>query len=134
MRSVLALVSLLAMMPAFSAETTVKCEIDGDVLGPQMVSWNSDTGVADIYLEDGHHRSVVTRTQMRETGHKVNLMFKGIGEDAETEFMVFPTMGGHMIVGVGYDYADGQRYLSTSQGHFQATCENLPRNSALFGS
>lgn len=129
----LAILSLLLTMPAIAAETVVTCKVDGDILGPQSVSWSSDTGVADISLEDGRHRGVVTRTQMFDTGHKVNLMFKGVGSDAETEFMVFPTIGGHMIVGVGYEYADGERYLATSKGHFQATCDNLPRNAALFG-
>lgn len=134
MRSVLAVLSLLSAMPAFAVETVVTCKVDGDILGPQRVSWNPDTGVADISLEDGPHRGVVTRTQMRETGHKVNLMFRGIGSEAETEFMIFPTVGGHMIVGVGYEYADGKRYLATSHGHFQATCDNLPRNAARFGN
>ena len=118
---------LLGLWLTFAASFQVSaermnCKVEGDVLGPQRLTWNAKTKVAEIDLESGTYRGVVARIQQRENGQKVNFVFKGIDGEAETEFMIFPAAAGYGVVGVGYDYADGERFLATSHGHYPAAC------------
>ena len=119
----IALGVLLTFAASFqvSAER-MNCKVEGDVLGPQRLTWSATTKVAEIDLESGTYRGVVSRVQQRENGQKVNFIFKGVEGEAETEFMIFPAAAGYGVVGVGYDYADGERSLATSHGHYPAAC------------
>ena len=111
------------LMASFSASAErVSCKVEGDVLGPQRLAWDTETGVAEIDLESGTRHGVVTRVEPRGNGAKVNFIFKGIDSEEETEFMIFPAAVGYGLVGVGYNYAEGKKYLATSHGHFQASC------------
>ena len=135
MRGLIFAASMLLGLPvAATAATVTRCTIDGDILGPSLVSWDSESRVAEITLDDHSvHKGRVTRTQDREPRGSVraegevaqadNLLFTTIGARDETEFLVFPTATGSAIFGVGYDYVDGIRYLATSQGHWQARCD-----------
>ena len=111
------------LMASFSASAErMSCKVEGDVLGPQRLTWDTNTGAAEIDLESGARHGVVTRVEPRENGQKVNFIFKGVDSEAETEFMIVPGAVGYVLVGVGYNYADGKKYLATSHGHFQAKC------------
>ena len=113
-------------LPA-TAETTI-CKIDGELIGPETVSWSTDTQKAKLKLHGETLEGQMTwQRKHSDQGNAVNLTFKPkdplFGD--EFEFTVFPTDAGHRILGVAYKYHEGVRHLYFSQGNYAATCSSL---------
>lgn len=135
MRGLIFATAVLLGSPVMATAATTTCTIDGDILGPLLVSWDAGTRVARITLDDhSEHTGRVTRMQDREPrgadgrgegelAQAVNLLFTTIGDEDETEYRVVPTATGSAIFGVGYDLVDGTRYLATHHHLWQARCD-----------
>lgn len=135
MRGLFFAIAVALWVPSMATAATTRCTIDGDVLGPRLVSWDTGSGVAEITLGDHSvHKGRVTRVQDREPraaagrgqgelAQAVNLRFDSIGSNDETEYMVIPTATGSAIFGAGYDDVEGARYLAAHHHILQAHCD-----------
>ena len=112
--------------PAFAQTTT--CKIERDMAGPELISWNTKTLRAEVkLLGEALQGKVTWRRKHDDLGDKINLSFTPaeplFGD--EYEFVVFPTEAGHRVIGVGYKYYNGVKYLDVSQGNYAAICSTL---------
>ena len=121
-----ALLLLGAAAPAF-AQTTI-CKVEGATTGPELISWDTKTQRAEVkMLGEALQGKLTWRRKHDDLGDKVNLSFTPADPlfGDEYEFVVFPTESGHRVMGVGYKYYGGVKYLNISQGNYSATCSSL---------
>ena len=121
-----ALLLLGVAAPAF-AQTTI-CKIEGDSIGPELISWDTKTQRAQVKLLGEDLQGKMTwKRKHDDLGDKVNLSFTPADPlfGDEYEFVVFPTESGHRVMGVGYKYYNGVKYLNISQGNYAAVCSSL---------
>jgi len=112
--------------PAF-AQTTI-CKVEGDSTGPELISWDTKTQRAQVKLLGEDLQGKMTwKRKHDDLGDKVNLSFTPADPlfGDEYEFVVFPTESGHRVMGVGYKYYNGVKYLNISQGNYVAVCSSL---------
>lgn len=120
----LATLFLLSVAAPASAQTTI-CKVEGDSIGPELISWDTRTQRAEVKMLGEELQGKVTwRRKHNDLGEKVNLSFTPANPlfGDEYEFVVFPTEDGHRVMGVGYKRHNGVRYFDTSQGNYPAAC------------
>lgn len=112
-----------------AAATTTICNVNGEVIGPTTVSWDTATGKAKVRSFSGAvYEGKVSLVRKHDKGIKVNLVFPGMGSpyQDEMEYIVFPSSDDeYRIIGVGYKLIDGRKYLDISDGNFEANCSSL---------
>jgi hypothetical protein len=132
MRTLTRVAVLLLMLggPSASMGTSTLCQIEGLVIGPKAIGWDSVTKLAK-YTDSLNetHAGVVTLSRKHDSGQKTNLYFD-FGRDyygiTSAEFIVFPVLGGkHRVFGVGYVLVNGERMLTQFLGTYDAVCVTL---------
>lgn len=123
----------VSLLPIYSHATTTICTVEQDaydLLGIETVVWDDQKKTATISGGiNKNQKGIVTAVRKHGNGEKVNIFIKytvpnGISDAAE--LMIFPMNEDEFrVIGVTYNYKNGNRLLDLFTGNQTAKCKSL---------
>ena len=100
----------------------------GDATAPVIVSWDTESKKASaVFALLGQAEGTVKLVRSRKSASDtVNIKVKPLKFPFadEVEILIFQGAEGRpRVIGVGYQYVEGKRYLSSMHGNSEATCQ-----------